>query len=186
MLPSYPPSLLFSQGLNLALGRIIKPELLEPLHGKLVSIRVIDVGISLFFTIDKTGFVACQGDKTPDLEISATAYDFILLGTRREDPDTLFFSRRLVVEGETELGLLAKNTLDACDYLWKMHQTGHLELNFRPVNATVGYHMPCHLRALNVGSPGENLLRLIPGLSLKRIEKVPHTAISSLNGIGLA
>jgi Fe-S oxidoreductase len=27
------------------------------------------------------------------------------------------------------------------------------------------------MRALNVGSPGENLLRLIPGLSVKQIEK---------------
>ena len=115
LLPTYPPSVLFSHGLNLALGRIIKPELLEPLHGKLVSIRVTDAGISLFFTINSTGFVACKADKTPDLAISATAHDFFLLGTRREDPDTLFFSRRLVVEGETELGLIAKNTLDSIE-----------------------------------------------------------------------
>lgn len=115
MLPSYPPSLLFSQGLNLALGSIIKPGLLEPLHGKLVSIRVTDAGLSFYFTIDSTGFVACAAGKTPDLAISATAYDFFLLATRREDPDTLFFSRRLVVEGETELGLIAKNTLDSID-----------------------------------------------------------------------
>lgn len=115
LLPTYPPSLAFSHGVNLALGRIIKPELLEPLHGKLVNIRVTDVGISLFFTINSTGFVACKEGKTPDLAISATAHDFFLLGMRREDPDTLFFSRRLVVEGETELGLLAKNTLDAID-----------------------------------------------------------------------
>ncbi|HEU0189213.1 MAG TPA: SCP2 sterol-binding domain-containing protein [Gallionella sp.] len=115
MLPAYPPSLLFSHGLNLALGRIIKPELLEPLHGKLVSIRVIDVGLSFYFTINSTGFVACRAGKTPDLAISATAHDFFLLGTRREDPDTLFFSRRLIVEGETELGLIAKNTLDSIE-----------------------------------------------------------------------
>lgn len=115
MLPTYPPSLLFSHGLNLALGRIIKPELLAPLHGKLVSIRVTDVGLSFYFTIDSTGFVACTAGKTPDLAISASAHDFFLLGTRREDPDTLFFSRRLVVEGETELGLIAKNTLDSIE-----------------------------------------------------------------------
>jgi predicted lipid carrier protein YhbT len=51
----------------------------------------------------------------PDLAISATAYDFLMLGTRQEDPDTLFFSRRLLVEGDTELGLIAKNTLDAVE-----------------------------------------------------------------------
>lgn len=115
MLPAYPPSLLFSQALNLALGRLIKPELLEPLHGKLVRIRVTDVGLSFYFTINGTGFVACKACGVPDLSISATAQDFFLLGTRREDPDTLFFSRRLIVEGETELGLLAKNTLDSID-----------------------------------------------------------------------
>lgn len=115
MLPTYPPSVLFSHGLNLALGRIIKPELLEPLHGKLVSIHVTDAGVRLFFTINSTGFVACKSGKKPDLAISATAHDFFLLGMRKEDPDTLFFSRRLVIEGETELGLLAKNTLDSVE-----------------------------------------------------------------------
>ena len=115
LLPAYPHSLLFSQALNLALGRIIQPDLLEPLHGKLISIRVTDVGVSFFFSINPTGFVACKAGKTPDLTISASAYDFILLGTRKEDPDALFCSRRLVVEGDTELGLIAKNTLDAVE-----------------------------------------------------------------------
>lgn len=115
LLPAYPHSLLFSQGLNLALGRIIKPELLEPLHGKLISIRVTDAGVGFFFSINSTGFVACKAGRTPDLTISATAYDFLMLGMRKEDPDTLFFSRRLVVEGDTELGLIAKNTLDAVE-----------------------------------------------------------------------
>src|SRR5574340_1347003 len=115
MLPSYPPSLVFCQGLNLALGRIIKPELLEPLHGKLISIRVTDAGVGFFFSINSTGFVACKAGRTPDLTISATAYDFLMLGMRKEDPDTLFFSRRLVVEGDTELGLIAKNTLDSVE-----------------------------------------------------------------------
>jgi len=71
LLPTYPHSLLFSQALNLALGRIIQPDLLEPLHGKLISIRVTDAGIRLFFSINATGFVACKAGKTPDLTISA-------------------------------------------------------------------------------------------------------------------
>jgi predicted lipid carrier protein YhbT len=32
------------------------------------------------------------------------------------DPDTLFFSRRLTIEGDTELGLLLKNRLDALEF----------------------------------------------------------------------
>ena len=48
--------------------------------------------------------------------ISARARDFIALAIREEDPDTLFFNRNLVMEGDTDLGLLVKNTLDAVDW----------------------------------------------------------------------
>jgi predicted lipid carrier protein YhbT len=51
----------------------------------------------------------------PDLTISASAHDFVLLAQRKEDPDTLFFSRRLAMEGDTELGLMVKNTIDAIE-----------------------------------------------------------------------
>lgn len=39
----------------------------------------------------------------------------VTLAMRKEDPDTLFFSRRLSMQGDTELGLLLKNTLDALE-----------------------------------------------------------------------
>jgi Fe-S oxidoreductase len=67
--------------------------------------------------------------------------------------------------------LVAEHTHDACEYLWKLHEAGKLELNFQPLNLTLGYHMPCHLKALEVGSPGENLLRLIRGVNVRRIER---------------
>ena len=51
-----------------------------------------------------------------------------------------------------------------------MHQSGKLQLDLRPVNAVLGYHQPCHVKALEVGSPGENLLRLVPGLIVNRTE----------------
>ncbi len=43
----------------------------------------------------------------------ATLRDYAALALRREDPDSLFFTRRLVLEGDTELGLALKNALDA-------------------------------------------------------------------------
>jgi FAD/FMN-containing dehydrogenase/Fe-S oxidoreductase len=66
--------------------------------------------------------------------------------------------------------LVAANTSEACAFLWKLHQKGKLQLDLTPVNAEVGYHMPCHLKALGIGSPGESLLRLIPGLVVTRLE----------------
>lgn len=67
--------------------------------------------------------------------------------------------------------LVAENTSEACTYLWRMHQQGKLRLDLKPLSATVGYHTPCYLRALRVGTPGENLLKLIPGITVRHIEQ---------------
>jgi predicted lipid carrier protein YhbT len=115
VLPKYPQTLLFVQALNLALGNTLRSEVMQPLQGKLISIRVTDAGISHYFTLDPKGLAACRRNREPDLTISASAYDFLMLALRKEDPDTLFFSRRLRMEGDTELGLLVKNTLDALE-----------------------------------------------------------------------
>ena len=66
--------------------------------------------------------------------------------------------------------LVAQNTSEACSYLWKMHTQCRLQLDLEPISAALGYHIPCRLKALQVGSPGENLLRLIPGLTVHRLE----------------
>lgn len=73
--------------------------------------------------------------------------------------------------GSDDAHLVAENSSEACSYLWRMHQQGQLQLNFKPTNATLAYHLPCHLKALDAGSPGENLLRLITGLDVRRVEK---------------
>jgi predicted lipid carrier protein YhbT len=101
--------------LNLALGRMIDREALVPLQGKRIAIRVADLGLRLHFTVTPQGFRPVGADGLSDLAFSASARDFYLLALRKEDPDTLFFSRRLLVEGDTELGLVAKNTLDGME-----------------------------------------------------------------------
>ncbi|MFT5525069.1 MAG: anaerobic glycerol-3-phosphate dehydrogenase C subunit [Pirellulaceae bacterium] len=72
---------------------------------------------------------------------------------------------------DDDVHLVAENTLDAGEYLWQLHQAGQLELDLRPINATVGYHLPCHVRTAGRGAPGANLLRLIPGLVVHTLEK---------------
>lgn len=72
---------------------------------------------------------------------------------------------------DDDIRLVADNTSEACSYLWKLHQHGGLKLDFSPIDAVLGYHQPCHQRALNVGVPGRNLLRLIPGLSVRLIDQ---------------
>ena len=114
-LPQFPPTLGLVTALNLALGRLLPRENLEPLTGKLVCLRVLDAGLTLRFTLTPRGFRPAVSQARPDLSISARACDFLALALRQEDPDTLFFSRRLIMEGDTDLGLLVKNTLDAVD-----------------------------------------------------------------------
>ncbi|MFO0916425.1 MAG: FAD-linked oxidase C-terminal domain-containing protein [Pirellulales bacterium] len=74
------------------------------------------------------------------------------------------------LQDDEDAQLIATHTSDACDYLWRLHEQGLLELDFNPVHLHVGYHLPCHQRALKVGTPGEKLLRLVPGLTVSRIQ----------------
>ena len=112
-LPAAPPSLAFSLAANRLLWPALKTLDWHALVGRRYAIRVKDLGLCLRFTVSERGFAPDGG--APDLTISASARDFLLLLSRREDPDTLFFSRRLVSEGDTELGLTVKNLLDALD-----------------------------------------------------------------------
>ncbi|TWT90463.1 Anaerobic glycerol-3-phosphate dehydrogenase subunit C [Pseudobythopirellula maris] len=72
---------------------------------------------------------------------------------------------------DEDAALVAENTFEACHFLWRLHQRGGLKLDFKPLPMTVGYHVPCHLKALEIGAPAENLMRLIPDLRVTRLEK---------------
>lgn len=114
-LPAYPGSLLFVSALNVALRPQLATDVTAMLAGKRLRLRVTDAQWAFDFEWRKDRFSATQNTGEADLTISASAYDFVLLARRLEDPDTLFFSRRLSMEGDTELGLLVKNTLDAIE-----------------------------------------------------------------------
>ncbi|MES2017613.1 MAG: SCP2 sterol-binding domain-containing protein [Pseudomonadota bacterium] len=114
-LPAFPGSCLFAVGLNLAIAPQLPADVCAALRGKLVSIRVTDLGLRFDVRWQGVRFEPQRVGATPDLAIGASARDFLLLAQRKEDPDTLFFGRRLSMEGDTELGLLVKNTLDAID-----------------------------------------------------------------------
>ena len=114
-LPQFPPSAVFAAALTLQLGEILGADAHPEFAGKLIRLHVSDAGVTLTLRVTPRGFVP-SGAANPDLTLTATAQDFLALALRREDPDTLFFSRRLMMEGDTELGLLVKNTLDAMEF----------------------------------------------------------------------
>lgn len=127
---SLTPARLHNRLLVTTLNRLFKEELqddeMDFLQDKIVAIHVIDAGLNIRFTMQQQTIKTCHTPSAPDLTIEGSAYDFLLLASRREDPDTLFFNRRLKLNGDTELGLYVKNFLDALDlterwkYLYKM------------------------------------------------------------------
>lgn len=114
-LPAYPGSFLFVTGLNFALAKQLTPDVTQMLLGKKLRLCVTDAKWAFDFEWKNARFVACQATGLADLTISASAHDLMLLARRQEDPDTLFFNRRLAMQGDTELGLLVKNTIDAIE-----------------------------------------------------------------------
>ncbi|MDR1853385.1 MAG: SCP2 sterol-binding domain-containing protein, partial [Azoarcus sp.] len=103
--------------LNLAPESFLPRAPLAPLAGRHLCVRVTDAGLKLDFTFTSSGrFMPCREDTPADLVISAAMRDFIALARREEDADTLFFGRRLQMEGDTSLGVLVKNALAATDW----------------------------------------------------------------------
>ena len=115
-LPQWPPAAALCAGLNLVLLPTLDADTRRLLTGRIVAIEVTDAGIDCRLSLTALGFVPASGRAAPDVAIRACAHDFYRLARRMEDPDTLFFARRLAIEGDTELGLTIKNALDAIDW----------------------------------------------------------------------
>ncbi|MFA7665534.1 MAG: SCP2 sterol-binding domain-containing protein [Burkholderiaceae bacterium] len=112
-LPQWPHGLALAGALNLALGRgLLSLDEIGALDGQPVRIRVLDAGASADVVLRGDRFRAAPASGEAVLTLSATVSAFLQMLTRQEDPDTLFFHRRLSIEGDTELGLLVKNLLD--------------------------------------------------------------------------
>jgi O2-independent ubiquinone biosynthesis accessory factor UbiT len=114
-LPAYPGSVLLAAALNLALADQLPADVRQLLLNRKLRIHVRDARLTFDFSWTGQRFSAMQPQLHTDLSISANGHDFLRLAQRQEDPDTLFFSRRLIMEGDTELGLVVKNTLDALE-----------------------------------------------------------------------
>jgi glycerol-3-phosphate dehydrogenase subunit C len=75
------------------------------------------------------------------------------------------------LDGSEDAKLVAAHTQDLFEYLAKLHVAGELDTRFsRPVGAVI-YHVPCHLRAQNIGHKSADVLRAIPGASVTVVEK---------------
>lgn len=92
-----------------------------PLEGKRVRICLTDAPLQLNVRIAAGQLTVAPAGEAPHVTVRARLADFARLATRAEDPDTLFFQRRLSIEGQTETGLAIKNALDALEWDWRRH-----------------------------------------------------------------
>ena len=116
VLPAKPPAWVLVNTLNQLLRREILLADMSLLAGRHFRIVVSDLGLDLCFSADNERFMAADAAGVVDLSLSADTADFMKMLLRQEDPDTLFFNRRLKIEGDTELGLVVKNLLDSIDW----------------------------------------------------------------------
>ena len=114
-LPARPGSMLLVTALNLVLARQLPGDVVQRLQGKRIRIEVRDARLAFDFVWRSSMFRASAPQTETDLTLSANAHDYLRLAQRLDDPDTLFFNRRLSMQGDTELGLVVKNALDALE-----------------------------------------------------------------------
>jgi len=87
---------------------------LDFLEDRWLKIEVSDLNLNWLMSVEEGKLVVSEhGDA--DVTFRGNANDLVLIAARKQDPDTLFFQRRLRIEGDTELGLNVKNLMDAID-----------------------------------------------------------------------
>jgi len=118
-LPMQPPALALAAAMNRLLLDKLPADSRAALSHRTVQISVTDLGLELRLQLVERGFVVAPSGDTVALRIAAAAPAYWRLLRGQDDADRLFFERALVMEGDTEMGLVLKNTLDAIGPLWR-------------------------------------------------------------------
>lgn len=115
IVPAKLQSIVLAKILNQLLSVAITEGDLDFLEKQSVSVNVTDQGVKFALSFDGEALIGREWKEHDVLNLAGTVHDFLLLATRTEDADTLFFQRRLKMSGDTELGLEVKNLLDGID-----------------------------------------------------------------------
>jgi len=104
-----------SRAMNAMFAMPLEAGELEFLAQRVINIFVSDAELRFSIRLDQDKLRADIAVPEADLTIEGTVYTYLLLTTRKEDADTLFFRRQLKTTGDTELGLYVKNFLDGLE-----------------------------------------------------------------------
>ncbi|PXA71287.1 MULTISPECIES: ubiquinone anaerobic biosynthesis accessory factor UbiT [Vibrio] len=115
LLPHRVQKIALLEGLKLVFQEALADGDFEFLEGKWLKIEIHDIALRWFISYQHPQLIVADCPCQEDVSFSGCLNDFILIAGRKEDPDTLFFQRRLSIEGDTELGLAVKNLMDSVD-----------------------------------------------------------------------
>jgi glycerol-3-phosphate dehydrogenase subunit C len=77
------------------------------------------------------------------------------------------YSRLLSIPKAEEV---SQHLYDLFEFLRNLKESNGFNMDFEELPLRIGYFAPCHLRALGIGLPALDILRLIPGLKIDNIE----------------
>ncbi|MCS7025988.1 MAG: anaerobic glycerol-3-phosphate dehydrogenase subunit C [Bryobacteraceae bacterium] len=66
---------------------------------------------------------------------------------------------------------VAAATMDLCEFLFERKRQGQFNREFQSTPGRIAYHVPCHLKAQNIGYRSRDLMRLIPGVQIRMVEQ---------------
>lgn len=117
------PSTMTRHSLQFTLNQFFKTDLqqgrLDFLRQRTVKVVVSDIQLEFIVTLNPQQMaprlLVVQATQDADILFRGNMDDLFLLVTQKVDPDTLFFRRKLMLIGDTELGLELKNYLDTIE-----------------------------------------------------------------------
>jgi glycerol-3-phosphate dehydrogenase subunit C len=75
------------------------------------------------------------------------------------------------LDGSEDARLVAANTRDLFEFIAGLHAEGRLDTAFTGRARKIAYHVPCHLRAQNIGTKSADVLRAVLGADVTVIER---------------
>ncbi|AGH81224.1 lipid carrier protein [Psychromonas sp. CNPT3] len=116
LLPFFIQKKLLAQLLAHLFKEAMEDDELAFLEGKWLKVEITDLHLTWFLSLAEGQLLIQEDCPQVDVTFAANVNELILIAGRKEDPDTLFFQRRLSIQGDTELGLEVKNLLDNIDH----------------------------------------------------------------------
>ncbi len=160
-------------------------------HGCFTNTNEVDVGKAAVALLEAAGFTVTVppqrccgiprlgvGDLRGAREMGQRNLS-LLLPTVREGTDLVFSSTSCGMMLRHEYGPLlnlpgaqelAVRLFDICEFLVRRQEENDAAVRFKPLPRKVAYFTPCHLRALNIGLPALELLRLVPGVEVAMLD----------------